>query len=239
MLRSSFTLLAMAGLSGCFVQMHQDDGITEIDEPFDTVVVSVDTGAVEIHGTDELMPEVDWDMRWGMGCPEVDFTVHDGVLYVEGSCPAGAWTCSTDFELTVPEGVDLEVQITTGRLQAEDVGAVRAELTTGDIEIVGARNEVALEVTTGTISATELEVEAAWAEVTTGSIALELAEPFSEIEAELVTGDVSLEVPGGCYDLDLDVVTGDIDTLGVDCGCDQDASIRARAVTGSITVLGS
>lgn len=238
MLRSTCTLLALASLSGCFVQMHQDDGITEIDEPFDTVVVRVDTGAVEIRGEDDITPEVDWDMRWGMGCPEVDFAVHDGVLYVEGFCPRGSWSCSTDFVLTVPSGVDLEVEITTGHLQAENVGAVWAELTTGDIEIEGAHHELALEVTTGRISATDLVVESAWAKATTGSIELELEEHFATLEAELVTGDVFIEVPSGCYDMDLDVITGSVDTDGVDCGCNEDASIRARAVTGSITVVG-
>jgi DUF4097 and DUF4098 domain-containing protein YvlB len=238
MLRSTLILLTLTGLSACFVQLHQDDGITELVEPFDSVVVTVDTGAVEIRGDDTVMPEVDWDMRWGMGCPEVDFRVHEGVLYVEGSCPAGSWSCSTDFVLTVPTGVDVDVHLTTGRIEIEAVGAVRAELTTGDIDLRGARDEVALKATTGRIHATDLAVREAWAEVTTGSIDLRLDEPFASLDAEVVTGDVTLEVPGGCYDLDLDVVTGDIDTAGVDCGCDQDSSIHARAVTGSITVLG-
>ena len=91
MLRPTPPLLALIALSGCFVQMNQDGGIIDVDEPFDRVVIDVETGSVDVYGSERELTEVDWDMRWGMGCPEVDIAVHDGVLYVEGSCPAGAW----------------------------------------------------------------------------------------------------------------------------------------------------
>ena len=240
MLRTTFTLLALTGLSGCFIQANQDDGQTSIDEPFDTVVVDVETGSVDIRTAEDGQAELGWDMRWGVGgCPEVDFEVHEGVLWVKGRCAAGGWGCSTDFVLEVPAGVNVDARVTTGQLLVEDAGEVLAELTTGDIEIGGAHDTVELQVTTGTITAMDLRVDTAWAEVTTGSIELEVEDGFELIDAEVITGEVRLDVPSGCYDLDLGVITGNIDTYGVDCGCDADASIRAQVITGSIDILGS
>lgn len=235
--RTSPLLLSCLFLGGCFVQLNQEGDIIDIQEPFDRVVVDVETGSVEIFGGAEAS-EVDWDKRWGVACPEVDVQVQDGVLYIEGRCPAGAWTCSTDFRLEVPAGVDVQARVVTGELRLEQVGRVEAELTTGDVEILGATGEVGIEVTTGDIVAHGLDVRTAWAEVTTGSVQMSLEAPFEVLDVEAVTGSIDLRVPQGCYDLDLDVVTGQIDTWGVDCGCPDEASIRARVVTGSIDLLG-
>ena len=230
--------LALVGLTGCFVQLHQDDGIDAIEEPFSRVVVEVETGSVEIYGGSSDITEVDWDMRWGMGCPEVDSYVWDETLYIVGECPKGGFGCSTDFRITVPSGVDIEARIVTGELVAEDVGSVTAELTTGELQVFQAEGDIDLEVTTGSIIAQDLRSERVRAELTTGSMDLMLDSEFAEVEADLVTGDITLAVPEGCYDLDLDVVTGDVESWGVGCDCSAEGSIHARVVTGSILVRG-
>ena len=239
MSRSIFTLPALAGLAGCVVPLHHDSGVTAVNEPFDTVVVEVETGSVEILGGTTEAYEVGWDSHWTTRCPDVDMEVSEGVLYVTGRCPAGALGCSTDLLIEAPAGVDVQVAITTGRLWLEGVGAVEAQIATGDMEILGATDQADLEITTGSITGIDLAVDRLRAQVTTGGIDLTLDEPFDLLQAEIVTGEITLGVPHGCYDLDLDVVTGAIDTDGVDCGCDEDATIWARAVTGAITVVGN
>lgn len=237
-MRRLLPILAAAGLTGCFIQMNQEDEVIPVDESFSRVVVSVDTGSVQLIGGDGPA-EVEYDMRWGMGCPEVDTYVWDDTLYVVGECPMGAWSCSTDFEIAVPSGMDVEVEVVTGEIELENLGSVKAELSTGEILVLGAEGDLDLSVTTGKIIGEDLLAERVWAELTTGSISLQFDAEFAEIGADVVTGDVTLEVPEGCYDLDLDVVTGDVDTSGVGCDCSAEAAIHARVVTGSIFVHGA
>jgi hypothetical protein len=238
MLRPLLSLLALGTLSGCVLELHHDTGTTDLDEPFHSVVIDVDTGTVELYGGAES-PRMDWDLHWNTGCPDVSKVVVDGVLYIEAHCPVGAIACRSELILHVPEGVDVDARLTTGELVIVDAGAVTAALTTGDLEVHGAVEELDLLVTTGRIEADGLAVDFARAEVTTGGIELRLDEPFVQLEAQAVTGEVQLDVPEGCYDLDLDVVTGSVDTSGVDCGCGEVPGIRARVVTGSISVWGS
>ncbi len=236
-MRRLLPVLAAIGLTGCFIQMNQDDAVVPVDEPFERVVIDVETGSVELTGGYDRA-EVDWDMRWGMGCPEVDVYVWDETLYIVGECPRGAWSCSTDFRVSVPSGLDIQATVITGEIDLQDVGSVQAELTTGELRVSKVLGDLDLAVTTGSITGDDLLVEHVWADVTTGNVDLDLDSSFEEVAADVVTGEITLAVPKGCYDLDLDVVTGDIDTWGVGCDCSAEASIQARVVTGSIFVRG-
>jgi hypothetical protein len=234
----SLLMLPLPLLAACEMELSIDQGHQEFDEPIEAVVIEIDTGEVQVFGADIEGAAMDWAFQWRKGCPAADSYVEDGVLYIEAHCPPGAWACQTDFQLHVPAGIPVEALVTTGSIQLDQVGAVRAELTTGEIDIEGAAGELEMSVTTGGIHAYELQADTVFAEVTTGSIDLGLEAPFEQVDAKLITGEIAMEVPEGCYDLDLDVVTGGISTTGVSCDCDAAAGIRAEVVTGSIDIRG-
>jgi hypothetical protein len=237
-MRSLLLLLPLPLLAACELELSIDQGHDEFEAPIHAVSIEVDTGDVQVIGAEIEGAAMDWEFRWREGCPTAEAYVEDGVLYVEAHCPPGAWACSTDFQLRVPAGVPVEATLTTGSLQLEQVGAVSAELTTGELDIQGASGELDLAVTTGGIHAFELQVDEVWAELTTGSIELEFDAPFEQVDTKLITGEISMRVPEGCYDLDLDVVTGAISTEGLSCDCEATAGIRAEVVTGSIDIRG-
>lgn len=238
MLRPALTLPPLLLIAGCFMELEHDGGFADIDEEIHSVVIEVDTGEVELRAGDGVTAAVDWETHWSHACPEIDIHASEGVLYVRGRCPAGAWRCGTDFRIQVPSGVEVEATVTTGSLDLEEVGPVRAELTTGQLDIRGAKGEVDLDVTTGGIHAFDLDVEELRASVVTGSLEIELDSPFELVDAEVITGDITIAVPHGCYDMDLDAITGSISTDGVSCDCDADSWIRAQIVTGTIDIYG-
>ncbi len=236
--RRALTLLPTTLLAACFMQVEHREGSMPVDESFHMVVIEVETGSVALVGTDRSDAVVDYDLSYIGGCPELESYVHDGVLVIRAECPRGALSCGADLRLEVPYGVDIDAQLTTGDLSFEGVGSVRAQVTTGEIEILDAAGDLDLRTTTGDIEGGCLLADEAFARATTGSVELSLLEPFSSLEAEVTTGSIFLEVPAGCYDLDLDVVIGEVSTAGLGCDGSSDADIRARVVTGEIIVVG-
>ncbi len=238
MLYRALALTPALAMAGCFMQIHHDGGFTEIDESIHTVVIEVETGEVELVAAELDGAEVEWESHWNRRCPDIDVYESNGILTVRGRCPVGAFSCSTDFRIVVPPGVEVDATVTTGSLELADVGPVLATLTTGELDIRGATGELDLELTTGGIHAYDLVTDELRASVVTGSIELELEEDFELLDAELVTGDMTIIVPEGCYDMDLDVVTGAVHTDGVSCDCDADSHVRASVITGTIDVYG-
>ncbi len=243
MLCRALALTPILALVGCFHGPHlpsvsTDAGFVDITEDIHTVVIEVETGEVELVPGEPAGAVVDWQTQWKRSCPDIDVFAEDGVLYVYGHCPMGAWHCSTDFQIQVPAWVEVEAEVTTGSISLEQVTDVRAELTTGELNVRQATGDLELDVTTGGIFAYDLAAEDVDAKVVTGSLELELETEFDRVEAEVITGDITMGVPAGCYDMDLDVVTGDISTDNVSCDCSAGSEIRASVITGTIDIFG-
>lgn len=251
------TLLALIALPGCFAlsaPCEMDDAVL-LQEDASQVMLDVETGSVYVEVADVQAPEVYIHSTYTGETPVVEVWVQDGILNIIGECPSTFHRCSTDFEILVPEGVELfgsvvtgdltvssatgvDVDMVTGSASLTDVaGDVDVEVTTGDVEITGVGGDLRAELTTGSVWAYEVEGSEVLVDVTTGDVSLGLLEP-EHVDLETTTGSVLVEVPEGTYELDLGVITGDVHTSGV-CGEDgASRSIRAHSVTGSVTVLG-
>ncbi len=223
-------------LSGCG-GLQSDDGSFVLDESIEALSIEVETGSVEVVASDD-QARVDWERTWNAGCPDIEVQVSGGVLQVVGDCSGLGWGCRTDFRIQVPAGIPVQADLVTGDLFLEQVGAVDAALTTGDLRLDGAQGALDLDVVTGSVQGRDLDAAAARVEVTTGDIELELEGELDDLRAEITTGSLWLQVPAGSYDLDLDVVTGDIELQGVSSDEQADASITARVTTGDIELEG-
>ena len=225
-----FLLSSCGGLQG-------DEGSFVLEQSIEALSIEVETGSVEVVASDGEA-RVDWTRTWNAGCPDIDVQVDGGVLQVVGDCSGLGWGCSTDFRIQVPAGIPTRADLVTGDLYLEQMGAVSAALTTGDLLLDGAQGALDLDVVTGSVQGRDLDAPAARVEVTTGNIELELEGEFDELCAEITTGSLWLQVPAGSYDLDLDVVTGGIELQGVSSDEQADASITARVTTGDIELEG-
>ncbi|MEE2036993.1 DUF4097 family beta strand repeat-containing protein [Nocardiopsis sp. CT-R113] len=162
-----------------------------------------------------------------------------GVLFFGG--------CVVDYEITVPEGTEVNVETISGRISAENLdGELELSTTSGEVEVSGNVGGVVVETTSGriTLDGVEGSVEA---ETTSGEISasgsgerLEASSTSGRVdvsgfEAETVTaestsGDVS--VGGGFTTAEASTVSGRIEVTTRDAF----GTLTLESTSGSIDV---
>ncbi|WP_432494018.1 DUF4097 family beta strand repeat-containing protein [Kineococcus auxinigenes] len=166
--------------------------------------------------------------------------VVDGELRLSADCGSGSWLspCEVDWELTVPEGLDLNLRTGTGDQELTGVfGAVTARAGTGDVRWDSASGG-SLDVETGT---GELEVRGEVASLRaragTGDVEAWFDTAPTTVEVTTGTGDATVRVPtDGTYAVDVSTGLGDeVVEVPVDTTSGQRISVRTS--TGDASVL--
>ena len=198
------------------------EGTWTIDEPYHTVVFSLDHGDLSVVAQEDADASTEITIHhgglgWGSAPPEV----WDGVLWVDVRCALA--TCGGSVELLVPAQVD-----------------VTGELIYGDAFLSGLGGDVSVTVQAGALEAEGLRGLGRSAQLTAGAGELQAnwdARP-AWISAATGAGAVALGVPAGRYDLDLDVGAGAVTLAGVADDPTADAAIAVRAGSGEISITG-
>ncbi|MBN1337326.1 MAG: DUF4097 family beta strand repeat protein [Deltaproteobacteria bacterium] len=217
----SLSCLPCLLLASCVVEVHDTSERVSVQEPFDRVVVALDSGDVTLNGGGAESVTVRADLAWvGGACPTWDAWVEDGTLYVEGGCqePALGW-CAVDIQAELPAGLPVEIRTGSGDVGIEGLGSAQVETGSGDVEVLD--GAVAVDVESGS-----------------GDLVVEMAAPFDRIEGRTGSGDVDLTVPAGAYVLDLDTGSGGVDIQRVACDSEAVSLIRVRTGSGDITLTG-
>jgi hypothetical protein len=172
--------LVIGLLAGGSLEVHHTDSFVGIER----IKIRWDAGDIEIraHEGDTVRAE---KQAWGPEAPLAYSVRRDQeILTLELSCRTPA-PCGGDLALSVPEGVDIEL----------DLGEGHASLTggLGDLSVI---------VGSGEIEAWDLQANEAVLQVVEGDIAAGWATVPQRIVVATVTGDVDLRLPEADYDLE-------------------------------------
>jgi hypothetical protein len=189
-----------------------------------SLVVRVDIGRVRIEQTTAAAGRIEGVLRqegsWTM--PTFESTRSGDELVLDGSCH-GRWfaECATDLVLRVPRGLALD-----------------ARASVGDVSAAGAFSDVALETSTGDVSADELDAGSVSAVSSVGDVRVRLVAAPEQVDVVSSVGDVRVVVPddGTAYDVQTQIGVGDSQTtVPVDSASPN--RIRVTSSVGDVRVL--
>jgi len=196
-----------------------------IDEPSGSVTVRGDADTTTVQLTRTVTYR---------GAREVGatFELSGGVLVLSG-CGS---TCSVDYEIEVPLGVDVRGETSNGSIELRGVGEVEVESSNGSIELVDVTGDVDVETSNGRIEGRGLAGTEVNAQTSNGSIDLRLA-AAQDVEARSSNGSVRVEVPtdGATYRVRAESSNGSID-VGITDDPDGEFELDLSTSNGSIGV---
>ncbi|MEV2275648.1 DUF4097 family beta strand repeat-containing protein [Nocardiopsis sp. NPDC049922] len=193
--------------------------------------------------------------------PGDDVEEEDGGTFVEAECE-GLWflggDCAVDYDVTVPEGTQVTVSTTSGRIRVENVdgrldlsstsgdvvvsdnvGDVAASSTSGGLELAGVEGSVEAETTAGGILASG-SGESLSAESVSGGVDVS---GFTARTVEAASTSGAVVVGGGFASAEVSTTSGSVevatedafDRLSVDS---TSGAVRVRVPEGSYAVTG-
>jgi DUF4097 and DUF4098 domain-containing protein YvlB len=206
------------------IDIHVEDGSIEV------TAADVDEITVEAHVSDGLRPTAH------------DERLEQNRLVLESSCPLFLSTfCSVDYDVTVPEDVDVRSSTSNGRLEVVGTtGSVEASSDNGSIVLVDVEGDVELHSSNGSLQADGLRAHTVTADTDNGGIHLAFAAAPSFVSAESDNGSVEVRLPevAGGYRVDMSSDNGSTE-LGVATDPASDRHIEAFTDNGSVRVLGT
>ena len=231
-----------------------------VTEPVDRIVVTVDTGRVEIMAWSGVSIEVERLLGFGDERPRVEHNLTNGLLEIQSDCPGSFFSigvpCSVDHLLRVPASVDVQIDSGAGTVRVSGLDSeVVADTGSGTIELVDLGGRVTAETGSGgvvlervaattdvatgsgSIRGSDLTSRQLTAQTGSGSINLDFGTTPDRVELQTGSGSITATVPAGSYRLDLDTNSGSATSSGIT----EDASsplIRATTGSGSIRVTG-
>ena len=166
-------------------------------------------------------------------------TYEDGKLQVrDTSCGFLSFGCDTSYVVTVPKGVKVTVESTSGNLKVSDLpGGASLKTTSGNIEASNIGGELSLESSSGDVEARDLTASDVSAHASSGGIELTFQDAPKTVSAETSSGDVTVQVPGGTEAYKVDSVTSSGDeSTEVKTDPAATRTIKATTSSGDVTI---
>ncbi len=221
-----FGFFLLSPLLACEGEEHTE----QIQVPGDLERLVIDTGAgdIAVYGDDCEWVEVYVEMSRDA---ELDWEVDGKVLYIDPDCVGLA--CASDFFVTVPFGVEVEVSTGAGDVKVADMRAgVWIDTGAGDVDLErlsGRRLEV--DTGSGDVQGRRLSVEKVRLDTGAGDVDAVWSDAPGSLLVDTGAGDVDLSLPHGDYDIDVDTGVGKVDIQGL--GRDSASPHRVRVDTGA------
>jgi hypothetical protein len=219
----------VAALAGTLLTACDDDATTEahdyrISTPVSRLSVRVDTGDVEVIGSDAPGVLVHEVLHYSHGRkPATSRQVVDGTLSTRHTCPhPRSWRehrCDVSYRIEVPRGTE-----------------VTADADTGDVRVRGMAGAVRVTDATGDVEGTALTSHDVRASTETGDVRLHLLAAPDSVKGTAATGDVWITVPAGhLYRVSAGTDTGS-SHVSVPDTPSAPSAITAHTNTGSVRV---
>ncbi|MET8991160.1 DUF4097 family beta strand repeat-containing protein [Nonomuraea wenchangensis] len=187
--------------------------------------VEVDSGTVELVGSDRRTVRVTERLSWRKNKPETRHEVRDGTLNLAYECPdtfgAGAIgvECEVSYRVEMPKGVRVEVGSDSG-----------------DLTLSGLAGEVRVRSDSGAIQADGLAGGKVTATSDSGDMTLEFTGQPDAVTTETDSGHTVVRVPAGPYRVEAKTDSGDKRiTAANDASAPR--SIKVSSDSGDLEVL--
>ena len=203
------TLVVASSLAGCGtigISKEFSDSRTETGP---VSAISLTGGSSELAITRSSSASevtIERDVDYQHDKPDDRYDELDGeVLRLDGDCGDD---CVIDYTVTVPDAVDVTVDVGSGDVLLVGLGDADIRTGSGDITVMRPTGSVGAEAGSGEISITDADGPVT-AETGSGDVEVELA-TANDVTARASSGDLELTVPAGSsYRVDADTGSGD------------------------------
>lgn len=202
--------LTVLGACGWDITKEKATDEADITEEFSSVRFANDSGNVTITTGDS--PSVTREIHYENDKPGATHRVKDGVLVLD-SCPTD--DCWIDYEVVVPEGVQVDGLVESGNAEVSGAGEVNIQSSSGDVTVTDASGAVNVEASSGNV---ELDSVGGTAQVkaSSGNVTVGL-DTAADVRVEASSGNVDVTVPDASYRVEASTDSGDVDNeLGSD-----------------------
>jgi DUF4097 and DUF4098 domain-containing protein YvlB len=204
------------------------------------VVVAVDSGQVEIRGSDRTTVSGERRLTIGVERPSLSETVTGDTLRIDTSCDWWGWGwCGAGYVLDVPRSVSVDVLSRAGGVSVSGVdGEVKASSYGGRVSAEGLTGPANLSSQAGGVTATGLRSKRVTADSSAGRVSVSFTEVPDWVETHSSAGGVRVELPDGpaVYRVDAESSAGETRVAVINAPA-ADHFIKARSSAGSVEVI--
>jgi hypothetical protein len=204
------------------------------------VVVTVDSGPLEIRGSDRSTVSGERRLTVGVERPTVSETVTGDTLRIDTSCDWWGWGwCGAGYVLDVPRSVSVEAVSRAGGVIVSGIdGEVTARSSGGRVSADDLSGKATLTSQAGGVTATGMRSRQVVADSSAGRVSVSFAQAPDAVDAHSSAGGVRIEVPRDdtVYRVDAHSSAGETD-IAVNNGPTAGHSIGARSSAGSVEVV--
>lgn len=188
------------------------------------IEIVTDSEGVDLLSTNGDRATIASPTLFGDNRGEVRQSFYGDTLRLQLECRQ--WGCRRDFQVAVPAGVTVSTRLTSGSLDARDVGgSLDVRSTSGSVDLQGVRGDVTVESTSGSIDVANVSGKT---RLRSSSGSLEVTGAGGEVSAQSDSG--SIDVEGVRGETRLRSSSGSMDVSGVD------GDVTAESTSGGIEV---
>lgn len=232
-----FIALFSLGLGGCIKEYVEVD-MELFDGSVDRIVLTVESGDLELHGEERQDIEVNSDLSWTGERPVTEVSIRDDVLYVWATCES-QMICSSSYSISIPSQLDADIEIERGGADVMGTdGELVLQLGSGGLVLDDVGGEVAASVDSGGAEGSGLRAEWFYVDVGSGGADLSWSSAPREVEIEVSSGGADLEVPSGSYAVVATAGSGGAEIEGIELDPNSQRSIRVDVGSGGIELNG-
>lgn len=230
----------LAGIAWLVIaQMLQTErSISESFDGVDRITVSAASGSVELVPAPNNQVSVQRVDNYVLNKPSIEQRVDGSSLVLESDCGGlSLGTCASDYELSVPAGVSVEIETTSGDVEANNIRSdVRAVTGAGDVMAEQMYGRLDLQTRTGDVDLDQIASLEVKAVTDSGSVGLVTVSGPDRVEVTTESGDADVKLPEnfGPYRVDATSANG---VATVDLGSDPSAQRAVTVRSGSGEVL--
>ncbi|MDA0563820.1 DUF4097 domain-containing protein [Streptomonospora sp. S1-112] len=209
--------LVLAALTGCGSAAEPPGEQRGFALPDRSLTVSVADGDLDIRPADVAEVQVTrYVDAWSLtgADPRPTWKLSGQTLTLALDCGLVVFgRCDARYEVLVPRGVDVAVEGGSGEIAAEGFAtALRVTSDNGAVRVADASGPLALETSSGRLTATGIAAGHTTAESENGEIDLSYAEVPDRVRATADNGAVSLTLPEAPYALTATTDSGTVDS---------------------------
>lgn len=239
----AFALIAAAwsGLSVVAFASRHSETSSHTYPAGELLQLSAQNGDVTVIAEEREDVRVDAHTKWSLSKPDVDLRREGDRLVLDGTC--GFWgdvgfaNCAANFEVYVPLGTRVDARTASGDMRV--VGTreeTRLKTSSGDVRAEDVSARLDLNSSSGDVDVLGFAGTDVLARTSSGDVTVRAEVVPERVEARTSSGDVTVAVPDATYDVEANTSSGDQD---VQVRQDPDAArvIEARTSSGDVQVV--
>ena len=233
--------LILGGVYWALTGLTEDTKVSQDTYPVEGQALTIEARSadVEVRSGDGSEIKIERQFERNVFGSDPKEKYEDGTLKLRDTgCGFLSFGCDTNYILTVPEGVKVTLESSSGDLKVSGLqSGADLKSSSGSIEAHNIAGALQMESSSGDLEAQDLRATTVSTQSSSGSVDLDFSAEPQSVESESSSGDVTIRIPTGTkpYKVDTETSSGD-DTASILQDPAAGRSITAKTSSGDVTI---